>query len=192
MPELPHSEPDLTAHVRVISELAKMGRAPGQCPECHSFRMDGEPPVLHEPGCTHADDWQSLPGMGLGPLAVRREVFETREVAVMGRFTQETLTFTTQEDPVRLELVAKLHAHVLAKEIHQGTDRHEVSHPATWWQHLKADHLPAWFRRRWPVRYRKIAVDFDYRILQTYPEADVPVPPHFGKPHRLVEVAVFE
>lgn len=56
MPELPHSEPDLAAHVRVISELARMGRAPNQCPECHSFRMDGEPSVLHGPGCTHADD----------------------------------------------------------------------------------------------------------------------------------------
>lgn len=40
--------------------LAAEGLARGQC-ECGSYRLDGLPPVLHHPGCDHADDWKADP-----------------------------------------------------------------------------------------------------------------------------------
>ena len=38
--------------VTEIQRLAELGQAPGQCPECRMFRLDGEPPYLHTPGCS--------------------------------------------------------------------------------------------------------------------------------------------
>ena len=37
-----------------IQALAERGEAPGQCPECRSYRLDGKPPYLHEHGCSLA------------------------------------------------------------------------------------------------------------------------------------------
>jgi hypothetical protein len=30
----------------------------GACPECGSYRADGRPPYLHQPGCPHESDLQ--------------------------------------------------------------------------------------------------------------------------------------
>lgn len=38
--------------------LAVDGLAWGQCEECGSYALDGRPPVLHERGCSHVDDWR--------------------------------------------------------------------------------------------------------------------------------------
>jgi hypothetical protein len=35
--------------------LAETGEAPGQCPECQSYRLDGKAPYLHRPGCSQAE-----------------------------------------------------------------------------------------------------------------------------------------
>lgn len=45
-------------------ELAKTGKALGQCSECGSYRADGKPPILHQPDCSHRDDWSSAPNLG--------------------------------------------------------------------------------------------------------------------------------
>jgi len=34
------------------------------------------------------------------------------------------------------------------------TFRLTTEYPATWWQMFKRDHMPEWFKKRWPVRYR--------------------------------------
>lgn len=189
MPQIPQpGNPGYQEHVREIQALAKQGRVPGQCPECHSYRLDGEPPVLHERGCTHTDDWRDLPG--LEPVQLIKKVYDTHQVAVVGRFSHELLEWSYEEDIVRMELVSRLHTYVLRDKIFEGTDHHVVAYPATWWQHLKADHLPAWFRRRWPVRYHQTRVDFAYEVFDTFPEADVPAPKEFGKPHHLVTMSL--
>lgn len=41
-------------HTQLQSDRAKSGQAAGQCSECGSFRSDGQPPILHHPGCTVA------------------------------------------------------------------------------------------------------------------------------------------
>jgi hypothetical protein len=45
------------------AELASTGVAIGQCSECGSYRADGKPPTLHQPGCSHKDDWLSTPDL---------------------------------------------------------------------------------------------------------------------------------
>jgi hypothetical protein len=51
------------------------------------------------------------------------------------------------------------------------------SFPATPWDHWKRDHAPAWFLRRFPVRW-----SHDVRsAAATYPEANVAVPPELGR-----------
>ncbi len=45
---------DLTAKQVMAAdqqELAKDGTAIGQCQSCGSYRLDGQPPILHHPGC---------------------------------------------------------------------------------------------------------------------------------------------
>jgi len=32
-------------------ELAATGQALNQCPSCGSYRIDGQPPILHKPDC---------------------------------------------------------------------------------------------------------------------------------------------
>lgn len=29
----------------------------------------------------------------------------------------------------------------------------KTSTPSSWWQHFKRDHMPEWFKKRWPVKY---------------------------------------
>lgn len=47
-------------YARRQQDRAAEGRADGQCP-CGSYRFDGKPPVLHNPGCPHTDDWMADP-----------------------------------------------------------------------------------------------------------------------------------
>ena len=46
----------------------------------------------------------------------------------------------------------------------------EIKRPATWWQMLKEQHAPYWFKRRWPVRYTTEM--YDARAL--YPKLAMP------------------
>lgn len=44
-----------------------------------------------------------------------------------------------------------------------GTQEHTVmvDVPSSWWQHLKEDHFPQWYVRRWPVLHktRRVVID---------------------------------
>lgn len=62
----------------------------------------------------------------------------------------------------------------LSKEIVRSAPRTETVQfdvPATWWQHLKQDHAPEWFLKRYPVVMRQIPFSYEggYR---TCPHAD--------------------
>lgn len=35
----------------------------------------------------------------------------------------------------------------------------EFKKPSTWWEMLKEEHAPGWFRHRWPVRYDTRTID---------------------------------
>ncbi|MFC0626168.1 hypothetical protein [Kribbella deserti] len=47
-------------------QLAELGQAEGQCAGCGSYRADGQPPVLHKPGCKTFPEGAD-PNAGWGP-----------------------------------------------------------------------------------------------------------------------------
>jgi hypothetical protein len=47
-------------YTRLQQDRVAAGLAAGQCAECGSYRSDGQLPVLHQPNCSRADDWQAL------------------------------------------------------------------------------------------------------------------------------------
>jgi hypothetical protein len=51
----------------------------------------------------------------------------------------------------------------------------EISYPETWWEHVKHDLAPAWFLRRWPVKY-KIERVRTHGETHVCPHADVKWP----------------
>lgn len=55
------------------------------------------------------------------------------------------------------QLVKKTHtAEVTATAFAEVIATATATCPATWWQHLKQDHFPHWFIRRWPVRTEEV------------------------------------
>lgn len=48
-------------YTQLQAARAETGAAAGQCPGCGTFRSDGGPPILHQPGCTHEDGWREDP-----------------------------------------------------------------------------------------------------------------------------------
>tara|TARA_Y100000310_G_C20581694_1_gene763336 strand:+ start:182 stop:616 length:435 start_codon:yes stop_codon:yes gene_type:complete len=56
--------------------------------------------------------------------------------------------------------VARSHLNQMYLAMHTWllkVDHHSEYHsvPASWWQHLKADHFPKWYLNRWPVTCRE-------------------------------------
>ena len=104
--------------------------------------------------------------LGLPPSAVSRRVARleaTLGFSLLHRTTRRlglTDSGRVFYEPIRIE-----HDHVQL--------------PDTWWQHLKLSHAPAWFTRRFPVRYRKH--EFDKHIYYVYPNLNVQTPREVGE-----------
>jgi len=56
----------------------------------------------------------------------------------------------------------------------ENLDRLDIVTPATWWDMLKKQHAPEWFKRRFPVRYNKQR--YDMRCV--YPKISFPEQEH--------------
>ena len=87
---------------------------------------------------------------------------ETRITSALARTAEwrQIVDFTTQD------LVLQLRATCLSSP---GTMRWRIIHaePATWWDRLKADHAPAWYRRRHPIRetFYVRTIEFDGKLI---------------------------
>lgn len=78
-------------------------------------------------------------------------------------------------------LMMRLTAVVLREHLVSDTYTAQLPVPASWWQHLKHDHAPAWFTRRWPVRHVTWRRDVRFDRYATYPRATWAVPPELGQ-----------
>lgn len=56
--------------VAELQRLAEAWRAPNQCPECRSYRLDGEPPYLHVRGCSRTESSEE---------SIRRSIAQEQE-----------------------------------------------------------------------------------------------------------------
>lgn len=52
---IPSPDPAVVAATAETQRLAGLGEAPGQCPDCQSYRLDGKAPYVHKPGCSLAE-----------------------------------------------------------------------------------------------------------------------------------------
>jgi hypothetical protein len=50
--------------------------------------------------------------------------------------------------------------------------------PKTWWEHLKEDHFPEWWKRKWPVQYKEVYRDVTFNHWALLPGFDK-VPPGY-------------
>ena len=57
---------------------------------------------------------------------------------------------------------------------HTVTKTMSISVPTTWWEMLKRDHLPEWWKRRWPVVNHTLTKDYTFEEeVRVCPHADV-------------------
>lgn len=70
------------------------------------------------------------------------------------------------KDEVFNALVYQLEAHIFGQNIKTVT----VRYPRDWREAIKERFAPAWFTRRWPVRYEVTTID----VLALYPTFTVP------------------
>jgi hypothetical protein len=83
-------------------------------------------------------------------------------------------------------MMLQLRSSVLGARILSDRQDFSFEYPASWWQHFKRDKAPGWFTRRYPVRMTKRILSVDFTRYDTYPMADVPLPPdEFGYPVRV-------
>ena len=70
-----------------------------------------------------------------------------------------------------------MHRRMLALILnHQNPKRIVYRTPANWWEFLKRDHAPEWFKKRWPVRENVESVE----IKDCYPFPEEKMPDKFG------------
>lgn len=49
----------------------------------------------------------------------------------------------------------------------------ETKNPSSWWQHLKRDHFPKWFVKKFPIQYVTITHNYTVEVKQILPEAPI-------------------
>lgn len=98
---------------------------------------------------------------------------------VLGRTMLESIRFSVENHPALDGLVYNLEAEVLSDKIAEDsyTAYFYWKEPATWFQHLKQEHGPAWFLRRFPVRlvHKKAKRTIGFTRWAQYPKANVAI-----------------
>ena len=100
---------------------------------------------------------------------------EKFRVTVLHEMTMALFDDFAMRPVVDLSLHARWSADTIAFRVKQAVygetlDTLEIDRPATWFQMLKEQHAPYWFKRRWPVRYT--TETYDARAL--YPKLAMP------------------
>lgn len=75
-----------------------------------------------------------------------------------GRLLHDAVVHVHPLEDLEGLLVAQMDAFLLQASVDEIPVETAVSFevPATWWQALKEEHLPGWFKERWPVLYRTV------------------------------------
>jgi len=96
---------------------------------------------------------------------------EKFQVVLFTEVSKELLEEFAEPPNVALSVFSKWCADIITMRIKQDVYGEtlgtlEIQRPATWFQMLKEQHAPYWFKRRWPVRYT--TETYDARAL--YPK----------------------
>jgi hypothetical protein len=105
--------------------------------------------------------------------------------AKLGSFTSASMQLEVVKKDA-WSMLMELSASLLGAQVLSENQEFFIEYPATWWQHLKQDHAPAWFTRRWPVKMAKRVGMVNFTRYDAYPLASVPfTPDEFGYPVRV-------
>jgi hypothetical protein len=79
----------------------------------------------------------------------------------------------TEMDQFTNDLTLRISTFVLGEKLGKTEEVARLQVPATWWQHWKFSHAPEWFKKRFPVRYQWVLVNYEREERMTYPHAKV-------------------
>ena len=105
---------------------------------------------------------------------------------VISRYALDHARFELVEDEAH-GLLVRLVSEVLRERFVSEVQTAELRVPATWWDHFKVDHGHRWFMRRFvrrfPVKWTVWSKRVYFDLYNTYPNADVNLPPGpLGRP----------
>lgn len=107
-------------------------------------------------------------------------MLERMRFAAMQTFPQRVFEATIDRSFMEFasaSIVARLTTEILGERTGAGEHVVAFDYPATWWEHLKRDHLPSWFTRRRPVRYRTYRKVVKWTQMATFPHSPIRTPP---------------
>jgi hypothetical protein len=110
--------------------------------------------------------------------AVTKRVMTKLRVGSVTRVSQEVLDGTDVNmvaDIVSDVLVMHLETKIWAEPARWATATEEFLVPATVWQHFKQDHMPQWFKDRWPVQMTRHRVNVEAKEWRIYPQSTIPI-----------------
>jgi len=113
-------------------------------------------------------------------IETQKRILAMREYAMaiqIGRTSAESLNFERSEDFITKQLIERLSVDVLSDHIVDDSykARYRYTVYSSWWQHLKHDHAPRWFIKRFPVvKERKSGyVNVKFDRYAEYPKANI-------------------
>jgi hypothetical protein len=117
-------------------------------------------------------------------IAMRDVLLEKVKVAAghtIGAATLHDMRLSADMEPIANQLYVTLTTSVLAQKLcedkYEVSDQKNVEVPFGAWQMFKRDHMPKWFVKKFPVRYRYIPVHFHKTIeitrRATYPQSNM-------------------
>ncbi len=118
-------------------------------------------------------------------LEVKEQTFDVGTIAAslnIGAFSKDRLEISL-EDTVNGFLIhafTNVLEHRLAEDSYRVTFSYKI--PSSWWQQLKLERSPEWYKNKYPVKYNNKKIERTVKITRkaTYPMADVVVPKNFG------------
>ena len=121
----------------------------------------------------------------LDTASVNQRLMEQLKVGhrlTLPRWVRSSARFDAVDDAAN-HMILELQAYVLADKWVGQFQEVSIDVPSSWWQMWKRDHAPAWFIRRYRVRFTTLTTTFSLDRYQTYPDASFTVPEElFGKP----------
>lgn len=113
-------------------------------------------------------------------VEIKQMVFE--KIAKSASFTaspsiMDQLEIHQQRDFLTDGIVYTITTNILRQKIHEDKEKIAFiySFPSNWWEHLKADHAPQWFIKKYPIKYTEHRKErtLTFTRYAEYPKANI-------------------
>jgi hypothetical protein len=107
---------------------------------------------------------------------LRQEMVNTLSDRGLGHSAIDKFRFETSFQPILKQTLYRFATEILADKLVDDTYKANYPYkvPKTWWQMFKRDHLPTWFKKKFPVQYEHKTgrVKVRFKRYATYPKAN--------------------